>query len=573
MSAMQDRDGAQRASQRGKGVWAALVAAPEFYRERRELPPSRVEAVFEPVVLLSAIGLFSLGAIQFGLAVAPSWPADGLLPLCIVAAAIGYFYSRRLARSVVIWREWLVLLLPLLLVARFLPYALAPSSDLAADIADWVVEPLSFLTLGFVGQAVLLVGAWTTAFLSAQDLADIRVQRGELPDAPARTIIERAWESDRIRAIDHTAPFARLVGRFLQGGVGLIVMAALTASNVRQLVTVEAISGLLAVGHPSSALALVDVLAYFVAVLLLMVEAQHLRTRTLWTLDRVPVAPGLAARWASAGVVLVAVGLVAALLAPTEGLLGLADIVHFAFALFFFVASYAMAGMYLLLWALLYPLRWLLGGSSDVGPSAPPLQPPPAPPPTGGSSVLDAVKSLLFWTIFAAILAYSFYALWRQGTLHRFVPGLGKLGEAASKLLRALLDWLVRLLRLAGRGATAIASAVRPLARRTPRLRPAGWLQGVLPGGDPRRVVVATYTLVAARAAQRGVGRPPAETPSEYRVRLRAALPDVAEEVDALTETFLRARYSARPVGRDDVGVVRRCWHRIRHGLRSARTS
>jgi hypothetical protein len=571
MSAMQDRDGAQCASPRGRGVWAALAAAPEFYRERREVPPSRVEAIFEPVVLLSAIGLFSLGAIQFGLAVAPSWPADGLLPLCIVAAAVGYFYSRRLARSVVIWREWLVLLLPLLLVARFLPYAFAPGYDLPSDVADWVAEPLSFFTLGFAGQAVLIVGAWTTAFLSAQDLADIRVQRGELPDAPARTIIERAWESDRIRAIDHTGPFLRLVGRFLQGGIALIVMAALTAANVRQLVTIEAISGLLAVGHPSSALALVDVLAYFVAVLLLMVEAQHVRTRALWTLDRVPVAPGLAAQWATAGVVLVAVGLVAALLAPTEGLLGLADIVHFVFALFFFVASYAMAGMYLVLWLLLYPLRWRLGGSSDAGPTTPPLQPPPAPPPTGGSSVFDAVKSLLFWAIFAAVLAYSFYALWRQGTLHRFVPGLAWLGEAAAKLLRALLDWLRALRRLAVRGATAIATAVRPLARRTPRVHPVGWLRGALPGRDPRRVVVATYTLVAARAAQRGVGRPPTETPMEYRVRLRAALPDVADDVDALTDTFLRARYSPRPVGQDDVGLVRRCWRRIRGGLRSAR--
>ena len=71
MLAMQDRDGAQRASPPGKRGWAALFAAPEFYRERREAPPTGFEAVFEPVVLLAAISLFSLGAIQFGLAVAP----------------------------------------------------------------------------------------------------------------------------------------------------------------------------------------------------------------------------------------------------------------------------------------------------------------------------------------------------------------------------------------------------------------------------------------------------------------------------------------------------------------------
>src|SRR5205085_9136540 len=130
-------------------------------------------------------------------------------------------------------------IVPMLLVARFLPYLVTPGYSLAADVADWLVEPLAFFTLGFAAQALLILGAWTTAFFSAQDLADIRVQRGELPDAPARTIIERAWESDRIRATDHTTPFRRLIGRFLQGGIGLIVIAALTASNVRQLVSLD----------------------------------------------------------------------------------------------------------------------------------------------------------------------------------------------------------------------------------------------------------------------------------------------------------------------------------------------
>src|SRR5207245_7635563 len=132
------------------------------------------------------------------------------------------------------------------------------------------------------------------------------------------------------------------------------------------------------------------------------------------------------------------------------------------FAIFFFLASYAMAAVYLLIWLITFPLRWLLGGSADGGPSAPPLQPMPSPPPATGASIFDTVKMVLFWAIFAAIVAYSLYALWRQGTLHRFVPGLGKLGEAVVKLLRALAAWIARLLLLAARGATALANAVRP---------------------------------------------------------------------------------------------------------------
>ena len=54
------------------------------------------------------------------------------------------------------------------------------------------------------------------------------------------------------------------------------------------------------------------------------------------------------------------------------------------------------------------------------------------------NTFMMSVAALGAVTVAWAIVAYSLYALWRQGTLHRFVPGLGKLGEAVVKLLRAL---------------------------------------------------------------------------------------------------------------------------------------
>jgi hypothetical protein len=572
MSANQVRDGARRSSPPSKRGLAALFAAPEFYRERRrDTAASAFEQLFEPVVLLLAITLFTIGVVQFGLAMAPNWAAEGLVPLCTAAALVAYYYSLRLERATVFWREWLVLLLPFVLVVRFLPYATHPGWDLGADVQLWMAQPLSFLELGFVFSALLLIGAWTTAFFSAQDLADIRVQRGEVPELPARTIIERAWESDRVRGIDHTTPYRRLIGRFIQGGIVLIVLAAMTAANVRQIVTIENVVQLLSVQHPSSALALLDVLAYWVAVLLLMVEAHYVRTRTLWTLDRVPISPGLAARWAGAGVALVLLGLLAAVLAPTEGLLGIGDMVTYALAFLFAIASYVMAAFYLLFWLITLPLRWLMGGGTEVAAPAPTFAPPPLPPESGGSSLFDLVKSVLFWAVFAGFVLYTLVVLWRQGTLHRVVPGIGRLGAIVSALVALLWRWLSGLGRLLFRGAVAVAHFMRPaVGASLGRARP-GWLRDLLPSGDPRRVVIATYTLIAARAAQRGIGRPPGETASEYRVRLRTALPDAAGEVDQLTDAFLRARYGRAPVGQGEVGLVRRCWRRIREGLRSTR--
>jgi Domain of unknown function (DUF4129) len=571
MVATQDPGGAPSSSRgRRSAFWRSLLAPPEFYRERRDAAPSRFEAIFEPVVLISTALLFAQGLIQFGLALAPGWRVGGLLPLCAAVAVAGYLYSRRLARGVVIWREWLVLLAVPMLIARLTPYV--EGDDLVAALTTWLTEPLSFFDLGFVARATLLLLVWLQLFRSTQDLNDVRVQPGEISELPARTVIERAWESDRLRAIDHTTPFRRLMGRFLSGGVLLIVLAALTASNVRQLTSVEAIGQLVARGGPRRGLALLNVVAYFVATLLLLAEAQYIRSRTLWRLDRVEIAPGLARRWVWSSLLLVGAGMVAALLAPTEGLLGVGEIVRFAATALVFIASVAMVAVYLLFWLVTYPLRWLLGGGGDEGPSAPPLAPPPLPPPQAADgSLFGIVKSLLFWLLMAGLLLYAVVALWRQGRLRALLPTwLISLGARVVAGLALVLAWLARLGRRAGRGA---AEAVRLLTRARlggPGRRGRARLGGLLPGRDPRWIVIATYGLLVARAGERGLERRTGQTALEYRQRLRESVPQAAADVDQLTEAFVRARYGPRPVGAEDASLARRCWEHIRAQLRRA---
>ena len=552
-----------------RGGWARLVAAPEFYAEREVRGLDWLEALFEPGALVAAVTLFSLGVVQLAQSALPGWHSDGLVPLCTLTALAGYFYSRRLERGQIIWREWLVLLAPLVLVARLLPYLVDPRLNLVADVLAWTADPGSFLEGGFLLRALLLLGAWWTAFVSAQDLYGIRVQRGELPDAPARTVIERAWESDRIRAIDHSGPLRRLAARFLQGGLCLILFAALTASNVRQNLSIEALGELITLRRPPSSLALLNVLAYFVVVLLLIVEAQYVRTRAIWTLDRVPVGQGVATRWAAAGGLLVVAGLSAALLAPTEGLVGLGDALAVLLALLATLAAYVTLGLYMLLWLLLYPLRWLMGGGEEGTP--PQMAMPPPPPPViegGGGSILELLRSALFWLVLAAALAYSLQALWRQGALARLWPAGARFLSRLGAGVVALLLGLWRLLRGAARGAAEVARRFAPrIPGRGALQRARGVLAGALPGRDPRRIVIALYGMMLARAGQAGLERAVGQTATEYRARLREGVPAVAGEVDELTEAFLRARYSRRTIAPEDAGLARRAWEHIRRRL------
>jgi hypothetical protein len=551
--------------------WGGLFQPPEFYRERTDEPIGFFEAIFEPIVLVFAIVLFSQGLVQFGRVVAPGWNVDGLVLMAGVAAVAGYLYSRRLARGAVIWREWIVLLAPMVLLSRFLPYLTEPGTSLAADLAAWTIDPGGFFEAGWIVRAGVIVGAWATAFYSTQDLNAVRVQRGEIPDTPARTIIERAWEGERNRSIDHTWPLRRLAARFLQGGVAMILLAALTSTAETQSLGIGAALELFSFARPSSAVALVNVVAYFVAVLLLLIEAQYARNRTLWLLDRAQIAESVPKRWATTGVVIVAVGLLAALLAPTEQLLGFGDVLHVLIGAAFYVAQWFMVGLFLLFWIVTYPLRLLMPNSGDVDvPAAPQIPPSIAPAGEDGTGV---IRSLLFWLIVGGVALYSLWALWREREHGRF----GAVLRLVERLGRAVWRLLAFLWRVVSGTARTVGDAARRLlptgAAGDAARRARAWAAGVLPGRDPRRIVLALYAMMSARAAQQGLERRAGQTASEYGLRLREGLPDVSPEVEGLTEAFLRARYSRHEIGASDAGVARRAWGRIRGQLRHLRGS
>ena len=84
----------------------------------------------------------------------------------------------------------------------------------------------------------------------------------------------------------------------------------------------------------------------------------------------------------------------------------------------------------------------------------------------------------------------------------------------------------------------------------------------------PRQLVLYFYLSIVRRAEQRDIVRQPWQTPYEYGVRLRAALPEQEPEVVELTEAFVIARYSPHPVTSEEANVLKRTWRRVRGALR-----
>lgn len=546
-------------------VWASWLLPPDFYPERRVDAQTWAEAIFEPFALIGSVVCFVLGMISFGLAVAPSWDARFLPALSLVVGLESFFYSRRLVRSVLLWREWLTLLVPPVLLARFLPYLDDPQASLAADVVSWWHDPERFFSVAFVADVIILLIVWSIVFAGTRCLNELRVQEGEILESVDRRFAQ--LYEDNWRSYDHLSALRTLGQMYIWGGGILVVLSAISSIGIQQLFTVAAISQLIGFQRPSLQLVLANVVLYFVLGLLLLGEAHFVRQRTLWRLDHLSVPTEVPRRWLSSVVGLVAVaGLIAALL-PTSYAMTLGDLISGVLAIVMGLLVYAAAAIFYLLYLLstLFPVA--AGGSERSAPMMPPHL-PTTPPPTTGPSPLDTLKSLIFWLVAVGIIVYSLSVLWRRRGrwLDYRLPG------RAISILVALGRWLLGLIRQFGRQVGQVMVSVVPgllrqasqRTRRPARLVSLGRL-------GPRELIEYYYLSICERAAQLGHPRPPGVTPVEYRTRLQQALPEVEPEIGALTEAFVAARYGPHPPSSNAIQSARLRWQTLKLKLRRLR--
>jgi hypothetical protein len=548
-----------------RGRVADLLLPPDFSPERQIDRGSWAEAVFEPVALIGAVECFVLGIVAFGLAIVPGWQTRFLVILSAVVGIEAFFYSRRLTRSLFLFKEWLVLLVPPIVLVRFLPYLDEPSASLVGDVAEWWHDPGTFFTFGFVVDVAILLIVWWIVFVCTQWLNQLRVQEGEIPEsAPNRysDLYEDNW-----RSYDHTEPLRRLGQCYSWGGVILVILAALASIGTSQFLSISAISQLIGFQRPSLHLTLANVLLYFVLGLFLLGEAHFVRQRTIWRLDRLPVANEIGSRWVGAVLGLVVFASVVALVLPTSYAMTLGQLVSYVVYGILEAFTYVAAAFFYMIYLIsrLFPST---GGNAE---KSPPIAPPHlqhvAATPTGASPI-DTVRSLIFWAVALGILLYSLGVLWRKrrpGTLR--LPILSLI-LTPFRLVLGLLRLIGRVGRDVGR---AVVKVVPNLLRQVPTKAPRAFQFVSLSRLGPRELVEYFYLSVCERASQLGHPRPPGVTPTEYQQMLRESLPLVDPEFDTLTEAFVEARYGPHPTTRSRAQLVRAQWQILKVRLRRAR--
>ncbi len=458
-------------------------------------------------------------------------------------------------------------ILVLLILLRLSTWAFQGNWPSFAGWTNYLFNPLLlFIDPFFIGAVIVGYTAWyrTTA------ISSVFIQLA--PDAAERAYYALP-RSERIEAnqplpIDREALQRSFVQQFLFGAVLLLVCVALMSIDLNKIWTAENIlkSGIARLGLPPSLLA--ALLLYFLTGFLLLSQGRLAMMEARWLVDDVARTPGIGRSWYQRTlIILVVIGFIAAFL-PLGSTFALGRILSYGiYAIMLAVSSlfYFFSVIIFSLLALLFPQQQ--AAEPEAGPPPRPfVMPPQQPEAAAPDATMQMIATSAFWAvaIVMSILALSFF-LRERGF------------KFDTLLLRQLGAAFVAWCRSVWHGLRAQAAEVRETVQARLK-RPSKpievqppWRYVRLNSLSPREKVRYFYLSVVKRAASEGVPRRQSETPSEFAGDLKANWPDTGNEIDDLTEAFLRARYSRQPVEEADVAPIKTQWNRVKATIRRRR--
>lgn len=310
-------------------------------------------------------------------------------------------------------------------------------------------------------------------------------------------------------------------------------------------------------------------MTYFLSGLVLLSLSYFAHLRGRWGYEGTSIARDLATRWLFYGGVFLVLLAGVALVLPTNYSLLLLDVLRslllwlFAF-IQFLMAIIALAFLYLSSF-----LGRLLGSEEEALPemTTPPRFEDFAPAEQADSFPFWAtLKAILFWLVLLTVVVAAFRQYLQANrefaeTLQRFAPW---------RWLQAFWQWLRGGYRNVSRSMrAAVRSTINRLRTLTaPRLPQTGWQYLNLRQLTPRQRVIFYYLALLRRADEIGIHRQDWQTPLEFSRQLCREFPENETDVQALTEAFDEARYTAHPLTEQDAGRTRSLWEQMRSVLR-----
>jgi hypothetical protein len=192
------------------------------------------------------------------------------------------------------------------------------------------------------------------------------------------------------------------------------------------------------------------------------------------------------------------------------------------------------------------------------------LPPPPEQAPT-------ALLGIVFWIIVLVAVGAAVIFFLRG-------RGVSLTGRSFPTLLYTawlrFSAWLLSLWTGVSQQVQQLEQSIRERLQMTqaPKTGQLSWGRPPFRSLSPRQKIRYYYLSVLRRAQEKGIERGSSETPSEFAAELKQEWPEADSEVEAITNAFLKARYSPQPMTGEDIGPVKETLNRIKSTIRKRRS-
>lgn len=491
----------------------------------------------------------------------PDYQPYYLLVLCFIVALDRLYTYRIFNQWTILSREWnLLFATHAIVIIAITKIAIGLShgwDKFLAEIPTWSTNlPLSFLDAETTFSLFLILGVWLVCGRFAEMLEEIG------PDQ-IQSIRLDLVANDRKGNISARQ---RLIHLYFWVGAILAILTILSRIDIRMGFTTggrydpDIVIPTLAAGGAST-------LIYFMLGLALLSQTQFISLHIRWNVQRIPISGKLTRQWTMYSMIFLV--LIAAIVSLVPTSYGIQPLIMLGYALNVAVIAILYLGQLMLVTVMTILSR--IFGSDPPGQEPLSLEPPdmPASPTDAaigtGPDWLEIIKGLIFWAIFASVVFWAIRQYLRQNPelLERLR------GMAGAHWFIRLLDWLRGLWTQVKSGIETITELVR---RPTSAIisehgsRGDGFIN--LRKLDPRQKIYFFYLAFIRRAGEKKLPRSSHQTPDEYAATVRSALPEAADDIQALTQAFVSARYSRQPVEAAQAHNAETIWVRLRKALR-----
>jgi len=357
--------------------------------------------------------------------------------------------------------------------------------------------------------------------------------------------------------------------QWMWGGGILIVIVAITTIDLPAITMDGNGLGLSRLGL--SPMVILGVLIYFLAGLGLLSEARFETLNARWLYLNAQKAPQVERTWHQYGLwFLVLVGVVAAFL-PLGSTLLIGQIIEQILLVItglVTILGYFFVMLFSVLFSPLMPTALETTPEPGTAMPVPTMEPTPLPtvPPVADDTPA-LLASSLFWAIaiVGVVMAVSFFLRGRGVKLDSRIFGV--VFNSFRAFLTGLWGGVVDQIDEIGEAIQMRRRLEGEEDKEGRRfLRPFRFFR--LNALSPEEQIRYFYLSTLKRAQNKGVAREDSETPIEFMDDLKTSWPDAEEEIDILTEAFLKARYSPKHIEKEEVNPVKEKWKRVKSSLR-----